>query len=76
MNVTIFSASPSGKLAQHVATSGPYDDSLAGVVVPLTNLSPGKYWVVPSTYKSGVEGDFRLICYFSAAGVEVVERSA
>lgn len=74
LNVTIFPASPSGRLTQHVGTSGAYEDSLAGVVLPLTNLSPGKYWVVPSTYKSGVEAEFRLVCYFSTAGVEAVEK--
>ncbi|KAJ3506469.1 hypothetical protein NMY22_g17242 [Coprinellus aureogranulatus] len=74
LNVTLFSASPSGKLTQHVATSGPYSDALAGVVIPQTTLSPGRYWVVPSTYKAGVEAEFRLVCYFSSKGVEVGEK--
>ncbi|KAF5317385.1 hypothetical protein D9611_003702 [Ephemerocybe angulata] len=72
LNLTIYPSAPgSTKQAKHIATSGAYDDSLAGVVVPQTTLSPGKYLVVPSTYKPGVEAEFRMLCYFSTAGVGV-----
>jgi hypothetical protein len=74
LNVTIYPAA-SSTTASHIATSGAYDDSLAGVVVPRTMLRPGKYWVVPSTYKPGVEAEFSLICYFSVKDVKIVERS-
>lgn len=71
LNVAIYPAASSSAVQDPVASSGAYDDSLAGVVIPQTTLRPGKYYVVPSMHKPGVEAEFRLICYFSSAGVKI-----
>ncbi|KAJ6631453.1 hypothetical protein B0H10DRAFT_2207112 [Mycena sp. CBHHK59/15] len=53
LNVTVFPASASGALGRHIATSGGYDDSIAGVATSQISLGPGKYWLIPSTYNPG-----------------------
>ncbi|KAK7472367.1 cysteine protease [Stygiomarasmius scandens] len=63
MNVTIYSGSDHPSADRHVATSGAYDDARSGVVTPQTNLSKGRWWIVPSTYNPGVQATFQLIVY-------------
>ncbi|KAJ7099454.1 hypothetical protein B0H15DRAFT_771653, partial [Mycena belliarum] len=74
VNLTIFPASATGVLGRHLATSGAYDDSIAGVVTPPLSLGVGKYWAIPSTYNPGFQGAFQLIVYSTAARVNVTER--
>ncbi|CAK5284399.1 unnamed protein product [Mycena citricolor] len=73
VNVTVFPASLS--LGQHVMTSGPYSDSLAGAITPKVRLAAGQYWILPSTYSPGVVGSFHILIY-SSSPVEVIDRSA
>ncbi|KAJ7198567.1 hypothetical protein GGX14DRAFT_666051 [Mycena pura] len=75
VNVTLFPTSQTGVLGRHIATSGGYDDSIAGVVMPQVALAVGKYWVVPSTYAPAVQGSFQLVVYSTAAAVSITERS-
>ncbi|KAF8150505.1 hypothetical protein K438DRAFT_1865522 [Mycena galopus ATCC 62051] len=77
LNLTLFpapGAGASGALGSHVATSGAYDDSVAGVATPQIALGVGKYWAVPSTYAPGVMSAFQLVVYSTAARVSVAER--
>ena len=73
LNLTLFNppAGAGAALGRHVATSGPYSDAIAGVVIEPRALQPGRYLVVPSTYKAGAEAAFRLIMYSSVAGVQI-----
>lgn len=60
-NVTIFWRETGGRLGDQVATSGPYSDARYGVHLPVTNLIPGVYVVVVSTFAAGsVGGKFEL----------------
>ena len=73
LNLTVFNPpAGAGALGRHVATSGPYSDAIAGVVIETLSLQPGRYLVVPSTYKAGVQAAFRLVMYSSASGVQIV----
>ncbi|KAJ6593314.1 hypothetical protein B0H19DRAFT_1215467 [Mycena capillaripes] len=80
LNVTLFPAPALGPgtivpaLGRHLATSGAYDDSVAGVATPQVTLGVGKYWAIPSTYAPGVVGAFQLVVYSTGARVSVVER--
>ncbi|KAJ7350713.1 hypothetical protein DFH08DRAFT_115762 [Mycena albidolilacea] len=77
LNLTLFpapAAGTSGALGRHIATSGAYDDSVAGVATPQIALGVGKYWAVPSTYAPGVLNAFQLVVYSTAARVNVAER--
>lgn len=77
LNLTLFPApatGTSGALGRHIATSGAYDDSVAGVATPQIALGVGKYWAVPSTYAPGVLNAFQLVVYSTAARVNVAER--
>ncbi|KAM5543052.1 hypothetical protein V8D89_003436 [Ganoderma adspersum] len=72
LNLTLFNPpTGAGALGRHVATSGPYSDAVAGVVIETRSLQPGRYLLVPSTYKAGVQASFRLIMYSSVAGVQM-----
>ncbi|TFK74616.1 cysteine proteinase [Pluteus cervinus] len=64
LNVAIYPANTLDS-DRATATSGSYDDSISGVVIPKAVLSPGKYWIVPSTYNPGVEASFQLLLYTS-----------
>ena len=56
LNLTLFNPpAGAGGLGRHVATSGPYSDAIAGVVIETRALQPGRYLPVPSTYKAGAE---------------------
>ncbi|KAF8637563.1 hypothetical protein AX17_002749 [Amanita inopinata Kibby_2008] len=76
MNITLYPASADGSLKQQklIATSGPYDDAIAGVAIPQFSLNAGKYWAVPSTYSPAIRAEFQLIVYSSVAGVVVESR--
>ncbi|TBU31057.1 hypothetical protein BD311DRAFT_657405, partial [Dichomitus squalens] len=75
LNLTVFNLPiGTGALGRHVATSGPYSDAISGVVIEKLTLQPGKYLVVPSTYKAGVQAAFRLIMYSAVSGVQLVPR--
>uniref|UniRef100_A0A0W0FBM1 Calpain catalytic domain-containing protein n=1 Tax=Moniliophthora roreri TaxID=221103 RepID=A0A0W0FBM1_MONRR len=75
MNVTIYPASQGISPDRHISTSGGYDDALSGVITPMTILSKGKYWIVPSTYNPGVQASFKLIVY-STVSVEPMQQLA
>ncbi|EJF55966.1 hypothetical protein DICSQDRAFT_175357 [Dichomitus squalens LYAD-421 SS1] len=75
LNVTVFNLpTGTGALGRHVATSGPYCDAISGVIIEKLTLQAGKYLVVPSTYKAGVQAAFRLIMYSTVSGVQLVPR--
>ncbi|KAF9012688.1 hypothetical protein BDQ17DRAFT_1344439 [Cyathus striatus] len=72
INITLYPASTStAALQRPVATSGDFDDAIAGVATPQVVLKAGKYWAIPSTYQPGVESDFKMIVYSSADGLKV-----
>lgn len=75
LNVTLFPASPTPvtlkSLGRHIATSGPYIDSISGVVTPLTIFQPGNYLILPSTFQEGVEEVFKIEVFSTVAGVKV-----
>jgi calpain-7 len=75
LNVTVYSQyiTPSLNQQRHVATSGAYDDTIAGVATPQISVAAGKYYVVPSTYNPGTEVGFKLIVYSSTAGLMVTQ---
>jgi calpain-7 len=73
-NLSLFPSS-STNLQRCIASSGPYSDALSGVDIPKRSISPGKYYLVPSTYHAGVHAQFRMIIYSTVSGVEVVLRS-
>lgn len=50
-----------------MVSSGPYDDAVQGVALPMTAFEPGLYLLVASTYGPGFLGEFRLAIY--ATGV-------
>ncbi|KAK7052803.1 cysteine protease [Paramarasmius palmivorus] len=75
LNVTIYPASQGLSPDRHVCTSGGYEDALSGVITPMTTLSKGKYWIIPSTYNPGVQTSFKLIVY-SSVSVEPVQQLA
>ena len=73
LNLTVFNPpTGAGALGRHVATSGPYSDAISGVVIEKLALQPGKYVVVPSTYRAGVQAAFKLIVYSTVSGVQLV----
>ncbi|KAG1878778.1 hypothetical protein F4604DRAFT_1754108 [Suillus subluteus] len=71
INLSLF---PSN-LQRCIASSGPYSDALSGVDIPKRSISPGKYYLVPSTYHAGVHARFRIVVYSSVSGIEVVLHS-
>ncbi|KAG1772088.1 hypothetical protein EDD22DRAFT_1021042, partial [Suillus occidentalis] len=73
-NLSLFPSS-STNFQRCIASSGPYSDALSGVDIPKRSISPGKYYLVPSTYHAGVQAQFRMIVYSTVSGVEVVLRS-
>ncbi|KAF8554920.1 cysteine proteinase [Imleria badia] len=79
LNLNLFPASsPASEtpsLDRPLTSSGPYSDALSGVCIPTRMLSPGRYFLVPSTFAAGVHASFRLIVYCSDAGCLVSKRS-
>ncbi|KAG2055542.1 cysteine proteinase [Suillus hirtellus] len=71
-NLSLF---PSSNLQRCIASSGPYSDALSGVDIPKRSISPGKYYLVPSTYHAGVHAQFRIVVYSGVSGTEVVLHS-
>ncbi|KAI0753163.1 hypothetical protein C8Q80DRAFT_1097736, partial [Daedaleopsis nitida] len=73
LNLTLFNATTgsSGTLGRHIATSGPYSDAISGVLIDKVSLQPGRYLIVPSTYKPGVLASFKLIMYSTVSGVQL-----
>ncbi|KAL4248263.1 peptidase C2 family protein [Abortiporus biennis] len=67
INVTLFQLTDKNTLGPHLATSGPYSDSVSGVITPQVTLQPGNHVIVPSTYNPGIEASFRLIVYSSSS---------
>ncbi|KAI9568796.1 hypothetical protein HD554DRAFT_2021606, partial [Boletus coccyginus] len=78
LNLSLFPASSSASetpvLDRLLASSGAYSDALSGVCIPARMLSPGRYWLVPSTFAAGVRASFRLVVYCSGAGCVVSRR--
>ncbi|KAG9312146.1 hypothetical protein JVU11DRAFT_7434 [Chiua virens] len=76
LNLSLFPAcaSTTSTLDRPLASSGPYSDSLSGVCIPTRTVSPGKYWLVPSTFAAGVRASFRLVLYCSDSGCVVSRR--
>lgn len=73
-NLSLFPSS-SPTLQRCIASSGPYSDALSGVDIAKRGMSPGKYYLVPSTYHPGVCARFRIVVYSGVSGIEVVLRS-
>ncbi|KAG1781967.1 hypothetical protein EV702DRAFT_1192623 [Suillus placidus] len=73
-NLSLFPSS-SPTLQRCIASSGPYSDALSGVDIAKRGMSPGKYYLVPSTYHAGVVARFRIVVYSGVSGIEVVLRS-
>jgi len=76
LNITVYpdfpnDVSASIKRQRHVATSGPYDDSIAGVSTPQVTIGVGKYFIIPSTYKPGTEVGFRMLVYSSIPSIQI-----
>ncbi|KAI0741055.1 hypothetical protein C8Q76DRAFT_609267, partial [Earliella scabrosa] len=71
LNLTIFDTSSGSALGNHVATSGFYSDAPSGVLIDKITLQPGRYLVVPSTYKPGVQATFKLIVYSTTSAVQL-----
>jgi len=72
LNLTLFHLSSDSKsIGKHIITSGPYSDTISGVVTPQVSLSPGTYLLVPSTYHPAIQIGFRLIAYCSTANVNI-----
>ncbi|RPD57684.1 cysteine proteinase, partial [Lentinus tigrinus ALCF2SS1-6] len=71
LNLTVFNTSTGSTLGRHVATSGPYSDALSGVVIENLTLQPGRYLVVPSTYRPEMIAAFRLVVYSAVSGVQL-----
>ncbi|KDN47144.1 cysteine proteinase [Tilletiaria anomala UBC 951] len=66
INVSVFrhhAPTISIALGAQVATSGPYDDALCGVMIDQSWLEAGEYVVVASTYMPGSEASFVLYAY-------------
>lgn len=63
ISIAIFKRGPAGSLKDQVATSGPYADTISGVVTPETLLEAGLYVIVPSTYAANVEESFTINVY-------------
>ncbi|KAF4563111.1 cysteine protease [Pleurotus pulmonarius] len=76
INVTVYPAPTRGSLGQYAATSGAYNDSIAGVVTPKVSLVPGTYWIIPSTHSAGVQAAFKLVTYSTTNTISVVERKS
>lgn len=71
LNVTLFRLPESHKLGPHVATSGPYSHSAAGVAVGPQLLTAGSYVIIPSTFDAGVLTSYKLIVYSSTTTILV-----
>jgi hypothetical protein len=72
LNLTLFHLSSDSKsIGKHIITSGPYSDTISGVVTPQVSLSPGTYLLVPSTYHPAIQIGFRLTAYCSTANVNI-----
>lgn len=76
INVTVYSPPTRGSLGQYAATSGAYNDSIAGVVTPKVSLVPGTYWIIPSSHSAGVQAPFKLVIYSTTNTISVVERKS
>ena len=59
------------KLGALVATSGPYADTVSGVVTETTNVQAGSYAIIPSTFTSEICVPFKLTVYTSSPGTAV-----
>jgi len=76
LNVTVFPHKPGNSpLSAHVMTSGPYSDAISGVVTPLVTMKGGEYLIVPSTYREGIEAQFRMEIFCTDAGFKVQPRA-
>ncbi|KJA22940.1 hypothetical protein HYPSUDRAFT_138453, partial [Hypholoma sublateritium FD-334 SS-4] len=75
LNITIYPNCKDDIIAslksRHIATSGAYDDSIAGVVTSQFSLGPGKYYIIPSTYNPGTTAAFRMLVYSRIPSVKV-----
>ncbi|PFH46869.1 hypothetical protein AMATHDRAFT_68923 [Amanita thiersii Skay4041] len=74
LNVTLYSTSSVEDSQQPTATSGPYDDAIAGVATPQFWLNTGTYWMVPSTYTPGIRAEFQLTIYSSVADIVIEQK--
>lgn len=76
LNLTLFHLSSDTKsIGKLIVTSGPYSDAISGVVTPQVSLNPGKYLLVPSTYRPAVQVGFRLSAYCSTGNVNITMRT-
>lgn len=74
INLTLFTRATGALPGQMVATSGPYVERTSGVAIARTKVQAGVYLLVPSTYETGVEGEWSLELWADAAlSVEVAK---
>ncbi|KZT22492.1 cysteine proteinase [Neolentinus lepideus HHB14362 ss-1] len=71
INISLFRDSSPPQL---LLSSGPYADTICGVITPQISLAPGNYFLVPSTYEPGFRTPFRIIVYCTTSGVAVSRR--
>ncbi|EKM60408.1 uncharacterized protein PHACADRAFT_167770 [Phanerochaete carnosa HHB-10118-sp] len=71
LNVTLFLLTSAKSLGSLVATSGPYADSVCGVVLGPITAQAGSYAIVPSTFNPGVCTSFRLLVFTSSSGTSI-----
>jgi calpain-7 len=70
-NLTIFHSTEPKVLGKEVATSGAYDDSIAGVVSKKALLPPGNYIIVPSTHLPETEGDWEVTVFYDKRDTQI-----
>jgi len=76
LNVTVFPHRlENSPLPAHITTSGPYSDTISGVVTPLVTLKRGEYLIVPSTFKEGIEASFRMEIFCTDSGFKAQPRT-
>ena len=54
LNATLFKRGRSGTPGEQIATSGPYSDTMYGVLVPKTQVETGVYVLVISPWERGM----------------------
>lgn len=54
LNATLFKRGRSGTPGEQTATSGPYSDTMYGVLVPKTRIEAGVYVLVISPWERGM----------------------
>lgn len=54
INLTMFQRGTNGSLGEQIATSGPYSDTVYGVLIPRSKVGSGVYILVISPWERGM----------------------